>query len=67
MKLSQGMFRLSVRKMFFVEKVVWDWNRLLRAVVMALSCWSARSVWIMLSEIWLDFWVVLCGARSWTQ
>ena len=28
---------------------------------------SSKSGWTTLSEIWLEFWVVLCGARSWTQ
>jgi len=27
--------------------------------------WSSRSIWIKHSYIWSDFWVVLCGARSW--
>jgi len=26
-----------------------------------------RCVWTTLSVIWYDFWVVLCGARSWTH
>ena len=25
-----------------------------------------RSIWTMLSDIWSDFWVVLCGANGWT-
>lgn len=40
---------------------VWAWNRLLRAP----GCWSLRNVWMMLSDIGFDFWVVLCEARSW--
>ena len=31
------------------------------------SFWSSRSIWTTLSDIWSEFWVVLCGARSWTQ
>jgi len=30
------------------------------------ECWSSRSVWTLLSDIEFGFWVVLCGARSWT-
>jgi len=40
---------------------VWAWNRLLRAP----GCWSLRNIWMMLSDIGFDFWVVLCEARSW--
>jgi len=28
--------------------------------------WSSMSVWAVFSDIGSDFWVVLCGARSWT-
>lgn len=31
------------------------------------ACHSWRSIWTTLSDIWSDFWVVLCGGRSWTQ
>ena len=27
---------------------------------------SSRSIWTMLSDIGFEFWVALCGARSWT-
>ena len=29
-------------------------------------CCRSSSIWITLSDIWSDFWVVLDGARSWT-
>ena len=28
--------------------------------------WSLRSTWTALSDIGFEFWMVLCGARSWT-
>ena len=41
------------------------WNRLPRAVVMAPSYQSSSTVWTLLSYTRSDFYVVLCGARSW--
>ena len=58
--------RLSIRERFFTRGQ-WAWNRLPRAVGMALSCWCSKSVWIMLSDSGFGFWVVLCGGRSWTR
>lgn len=31
------------------------------------TSWSWRSIWTMLSTILSDFWVVVCGGRSWTR
>jgi len=33
----------------------------------APRCLNSRRVWTLLSDIWSDFWVFLCGARSWTR
>ena len=61
MGLCQGRVRLGVRK-----RVMRPWNRLPRAVGMAPSCPSSRNIWKMLSDVGFGFWVVLCGARTWT-
>ena len=55
-----------VRRRFFASGC-WVWNKLPRATVTVPGYHSSCSVWTMLSEIWFDFWVVLCRARSWTQ
>lgn len=66
MKLYQGRFRLDTRNKFFT-------NTLGTGIVSPgqwlqhYSCWSSRNVWAILSEIGLEFCVVLCGVRSWIQ
>jgi len=64
-ELSHGRIRLGVRKRFFTREW-WAWNRLSRAVVMVPSCWSLGCIQTTLSDIRFVFWVVLCGAGSWT-
>jgi len=64
MEHCQGRVKLEVRKRFF-ERVVSHWKRLSKAVVTAPVC-QRTSVWTVLSNIWLEFWVILCRARSWT-
>jgi len=66
MELHQGRVKLGIRKRFFTRGR-WAWIWMPRAVVTAPSCWSSRSVWRMPSDIGFEFWVVLCGAGSWTQ
>ena len=56
----------GVRERSFTEKVVRHWNRLPRAVVMAPRLLELNKCLTTLSDIWSDFWVVLCGVRSWT-
>lgn len=51
----------------FFASGCWVWNKLPRATVTVPGYHSSCSVWTMLSETWLDFWVVLCRVRSWTQ
>lgn len=43
----------------------WALEQVPREVVMALSCQGPRSILIMISETWYDYWVVLYGVRSW--
>lgn len=45
----------------------WAWNSLPRAVGTSLCCWRSRSAWTALSEGGYEIWMVLCGARGWTQ
>jgi len=65
-KLIKFRFRLNIRKRFFTRGR-WARNRLPRALGTAPSCQSSRSIGKMLSDMEFDFWVVVCGARSWTQ
>lgn len=62
-----GTICIAKWKKYFTKTVVrqqaasqekWSWHR---------ACQSSRGIWTMLSDIWLDFQVVLPGARSWTQ
>lgn len=46
--------------------VVGPWNGLPRAMVTLSSCWHSRSVGTMPVNIGFEFWVDLCGDRSWT-
>jgi len=55
----------GVRERFCIRGQ-WAWNRLPRAVSMALGCQSSRSIWATCSDAGFGFWVVLCGALSWT-
>lgn len=43
------------------------WNKLPRATVIAPSWLEFKSIWAMFSDIGIEFCVVLCGVRSWTQ
>jgi len=58
-ELCQRRVRLDNRKRWVAGR----WNRLLRAVVMASSCQSSRSVWTIFSDIWSGFWVGLEGVE----
>ena len=65
-ELCQGRGRF--RKSFFTERVAGHWNWFHgQLVVMAPSCQSSRSIWTAFSDRGSDFWVALCGARSWTE
>lgn len=59
--------KTSVLILYALQRVVGHWNRLPGAVVMAKSCQSSRGIWAKLSDIWSNFWEVLCEAWSWTQ
>lgn len=67
LKLSQGKFRLDIRKRFFTQRMFGDWNRVPRKAVTAPSLSDSRNIWTMHSGTWCDSWRVLCRARSWTQ
>ena len=54
MEMHQGRVWLSVRKGLCPTEQ-WAWNRLLRTVGRAPSCWRSKSIWIMLSDIGFGF------------
>jgi len=64
MEMRPGRVRLGIRKRFFTRRW-WAWNRLPRAVVLALSFQRSRIIWTTPSDTGLEFWAVLRGARSW--
>ena len=63
---ASGESQVGVRKRF-CTRGQWAWNWLSRAVIVALSCQSSRSIWTTLSDMGFEFCMVLCGGRSWTQ
>ena len=66
MELCQGRDSWGLGRGSMPQRAVGT-EQLPRAVVAAPSCWTSRSTWTALSALWSNFWVVLCGARSWTQ
>jgi len=50
-----------------IMSICMEGHGLPRAVGTALSCCSSRSIWTPLLDVGFGFWVVQCGARSWTQ
>lgn len=48
------------------QKEVRHWIGLPMEVFMAPSWQSSRSIWTTVSDIGLEFWMALCGARGWT-
>ena len=67
MELGQGRVRLGVREMVFTQRVAEHWDRLPRVVVMAPSLPEFKKCLDNAPRQMVWFWVVLCGARSWTQ
>jgi len=65
MKLRGG--QVGYQEKILHQKVGGAWHRLPGAVGTAPSCWSPRSIWTSLSDRGSEFWLVFCGARSWTQ
>lgn len=60
-------FRSGIRIKFFTERMVGHWNRLPRDVTTARRLPEFKNnldKTTRLSEIWIDFWLVLHGAGS---
>jgi len=66
MKLWQGKFSLNIWKSSSSRMCSGTGTSSSWICSQHWACWSSRSIWTMLSDLWSDFWMVLCRARSWT-
>lgn len=66
-KLSQGRFWLDIRKKLFIMKVVKHWDRVLERWLMPHSYRNLKSIWIIPSLIYFNFWLALKWLGSWPQ
>lgn len=65
--MTQSYVRLGLRKRFFTEKGDQAPEHALWGSSHSTKTAGFQEEFLQLSEMWLEFWVLLCGARNWTR